>query len=54
MLCNRRDASGRVVREKAQLAAKGYTQVARMGFIETFVSMAKIITISCHDIFVGT
>jgi hypothetical protein len=43
----KRDASGHIVRHKARLLAKGYSQVEGVDFNETFAPMAKFTTIRC-------
>ena len=54
MFCTKRDASSEIVRYKARLIAKGYSQVARVDFNKTFVPVAKFITIICILIIIGT
>ncbi len=43
----KKDASGHIVRHKAKLVAKGYSQVEGVDFNETFAPVAKFTTIRC-------
>ena len=43
----KRDATGHGVHYKAQLVAKGFAQVHRVGFHETFAPVAKFTTVRC-------
>ena len=47
MFRTKNDAFGEIVRYNAQLVVKGYAQVARVNFNETFTPVAKFITIRC-------
>ena len=47
VFCTKRDASGNVMRYKARLVVKGYSQVAGIDFNETFALVAKFSTIQC-------
>ena len=47
MFRTKNDALGEIVRYKARLVANRYSQVARVDINETFVPVAKFITIRC-------
>ena len=47
MLCTKNDALGKIIRYKVRLVENGYSQVAGVDFNETFVLVAKFITIRC-------
>ena len=47
MFKTKRDASGEVVRHKARLVARGFSQVQGVDFNETFALVAKFTTIRC-------
>jgi hypothetical protein len=42
VFCNKQDKHGVVIRNKAQLVAKGYAQVAGLDFEETFAPVARL------------
>jgi hypothetical protein len=42
VFCNKQDEHGVVIRNKAQLVAKGYSQVKCLNFDETFAPVARV------------
>ena len=54
IFCNKTDEEGIVIRNKAQLVVRGYSQMERVNYDETFVPVTRIesirilLTLSCH------